>query len=311
MPKTLKVTSSKKDPVLPTTPRETKSSKSAKQSLEESIAAPSDRISLAMSVARNNGQEIIKFGSARPGPNNSYDVFSNMKSGRFEVKGVTYRSNEHFYHSEKFRRGAEFATDAARKAELLEIAENISDKTKLMVDEKEVKLTGGKQAKDYAKSKEHLLPDGFLKNEWDGKGLKNTVMKEGLMAKFGTREKERLKLLSTGDSYVLHWTDACPHFGYHPNNPSANGEEGNHLGRLLMEVREELRKKGVENEGPVAEEAETAENSDDMKKAEERKKANAEKEAKLKAAHAVLEQIDETEIGEEANPDGEQSMSLE
>ena len=73
-----------------------------------------------------------------------------------------------------------------------------------------------------------------LRKDWED--IKMQVMKDIVMAKFTQNEDLYEKLLATGDTYLEEgntWGDKI--WG------TVNGQGANHLGRILMEVREELR----------------------------------------------------------------------
>lgn len=73
----------------------------------------------------------------------------------------------------------------------------------------------------------------FLRSDWNA--IKVEVMRQGLKQKFSDANL-RKKLLATGDSELIEgnwWHDTF--WGM------CNGVGENHLGKLLMEIREELR----------------------------------------------------------------------
>ena len=75
-----------------------------------------------------------------------------------------------------------------------------------------------------------------LRPDWEE--VKVSIMKELVYAKFIQNEQLKQKLLDTEDAQLLEgntWNDTF--WGVHLKN----GEGCNHLGRILMEVREELR----------------------------------------------------------------------
>lgn len=264
-------------------PREFSRNEPGRGRIEKLIDAADDDIGMDIKVAKDAGREIIYFKSAK---NPTYGCFSNMKASNFTVRGLQYRSTEHFYHSEKFRLGAEFAAGEGMKAELREIAEAIRTDTtdaKKAGENNTEPVRGTLQAKKYAKKRDGKLPDGFLTNEWADKGLKGKVMKEGLLAKFREEgnEKFRETLLGTGDAYIVQLIEACNFFGWHPKTGG-----GNELGKLLMAVREELRN----NEDGK---------DDNVRKAKQVRKNKATKEARLKQAVAVLQGNEMAKSGEE------------
>lgn len=73
---------------------------------------------------------------------------------------------------------------------------------------------------------------GEFKEDWDT--LRLEVMKRGLRYKFGQNPHLAKKLLETGDAFLGEDSPTDMFWG-------VRGE--NHLGRLLMEVREELRER--------------------------------------------------------------------
>lgn len=73
----------------------------------------------------------------------------------------------------------------------------------------------------------------FLRSDWND--IKIEVMRQGLKQKF-SNPKLRKMLLDTGDAELIEgnwWHDT--YWGV------CNGEGENHLGKLLMEIREELK----------------------------------------------------------------------
>ena len=73
-----------------------------------------------------------------------------------------------------------------------------------------------------------------MREDWDA--VKDTIMLEGLRAKFSIKGL-REKLLATGDEELIegnHWHDT--YWGV------CNGIGKNKLGKMLMQVREEIRK---------------------------------------------------------------------
>ncbi|OGZ08707.1 MAG: hypothetical protein A2942_04545 [Candidatus Lloydbacteria bacterium RIFCSPLOWO2_01_FULL_50_20] len=134
-----------------------------------------------------------------------YYVFSNFSSFALEWKGELWMTSEHAYHSEKFT--DEVSHDAIRKARSAHDAMKFA----------------------YA-NRDKYLP------EWDE--IKLGVMKKILHAKVAQHPYVRKKLLESGDRVLIEdsWRDA--YWGWGPNK---DGE--NHLGKLWMEVRDEVRAK--------------------------------------------------------------------
>ncbi|MDO8520725.1 MAG: NADAR family protein [bacterium] len=134
-----------------------------------------------------------------------YYVFSNFSSFALEWKGKLWMTSEHAYHSEKF-------IDERLKEEL--------QKTRSAHD-----------AMKFA----YANKDKYLSN-WDE--IKLGVMKKILLAKVAQHPYVKKKLLESGDRPLIEdsWRDA--YWGWGPNK---DGE--NHLGKLWMEVRDEVRSK--------------------------------------------------------------------
>jgi ribA/ribD-fused uncharacterized protein len=76
-----------------------------------------------------------------------------------------------------------------------------------------------------------------LRPDWEQ--VKEEVMRVAVTAKAGQHEEVRAALLSTGDQELV---EASPTDGYWGAGPDGAGR--NALGRILMEVREQLRREG-------------------------------------------------------------------
>jgi ribA/ribD-fused uncharacterized protein len=75
-----------------------------------------------------------------------------------------------------------------------------------------------------------------LRSDWET--VKDEVMREGLQAKFTQHHKLYSLLLSTGDAELIEHTRNDTYWG-----DGGDGRGKNRLGKLLMELRAELRKK--------------------------------------------------------------------
>ena len=130
-------------------------------------------------------------------------VFSNFSSFKLEWKGYVWMTSEHAYHSEKF--------DDPMIIKQLKETCSAHDAMKLAYTNKE------KYRKD-----------------WDEVKLK--IMKKILQAKVAQHPYVKKKLLESGDKELIEnsWRD--PYWGW---GPSKDGE--NYLGKLWMEVRDELK----------------------------------------------------------------------
>ncbi len=135
---------------------------------------------------------------------NDFYVFSNFSSFAIEWKNKLYMTSEHAYQSEKFE--DEDLKERIRKArsahEAFKLAEQNHDKRR---------------------------------GNWDA--IKLGVMKEVLRTKVEQHPYVKKKLIESGDKELIEdsWRDA--HWGWGPDKDGAN-----HLGKLWMEIREELKK---------------------------------------------------------------------
>ncbi|MCY0999228.1 NADAR family protein [Myxococcus sp. MISCRS1] len=73
-----------------------------------------------------------------------------------------------------------------------------------------------------------------LRRDWES--IKVSVMREAVRAKFTQHEDLARLLLDTGDARLVEHTDQDDYWG-----DGGNGSGRNMLGRILMEIREELR----------------------------------------------------------------------
>lgn len=132
-------------------------------------------------------------------------VFSNFSSFRLKWKGYDWITSEHAYHSEKF--------DDKSIIEQLKNARSAHDALKVAQAHK----------------------DKYKKN-WDD--IKLSVMKEILKAKVEQHPYVKKKLIESGDKELIEnsWRDDFWGWGQ-------NKDGKNHLGKLWMEVREEVKKR--------------------------------------------------------------------
>lgn len=73
-----------------------------------------------------------------------------------------------------------------------------------------------------------------LRKDWES--VKDSVMREAVLAKFTQHVELVARLLATGDALLVEHTDKDSYWG-----DGGDGNGRNRLGRILMEVREELR----------------------------------------------------------------------
>jgi len=130
-------------------------------------------------------------------------VFSNFSAFAVYWKGKLYPTSEHAYHAEKF--------EDEHLKEQIRSALSAHDTLKLA----------------------HEHRDKY-RTDWDN--VKLNVMKEILRAKTNQHPYVMKKLLKSGNRELIEdsWRD--PYWGWGPNK---DGE--NHLGKLWMELRDELK----------------------------------------------------------------------
>ncbi len=134
-----------------------------------------------------------------------YYVFSNFSSFAIEWKGNLCMTSEHAYHTEKFE-------DESIKAE----------------------IRATRSAHDSQKVS-HLYKDKYHPH-WNE--IKVGIMKEILYAKLEQHPYVMKKLLESGDRLLVEdsWRDDF--WGWGPNKDGQN-----HLGKLWMEIRQEIKEK--------------------------------------------------------------------
>lgn len=84
------------------------------------------------------------------------------------------------------------------------------------------------------KGRERTRP---LRTDWEA--VKDTVMREALRAKFTQHPDLQAQLLATGEAELVEHTSRDRYWG-----DGGDGSDLNRLGRLLMELREQLRQEG-------------------------------------------------------------------
>jgi hypothetical protein len=133
----------------------------------------------------------------------AFSELSNFHGAPFTINGKTYPTVEHFFQSQKFP-GDPVLQEKIRVA----------------------KTPVGAKRMGQAKS-EHFRPD------WDE--IKETVMMEGLRAKFTQNPQLADLLRSTGTAMLI---EKMPRDSYWGSGPNGCGR--NRMGRLLEQVRKEI-----------------------------------------------------------------------
>jgi hypothetical protein len=155
-----------------------------------------------LGLMENETEYIIYFVKERE----EYAFMSNFFPASFKLGGNVWLTSEHYYQANKFLGTNEIIFDKIKYAN-----------------------TPGK-AKRIAKENRKDIRGDWLE-------INHTVMLQALRAKFGAHEDLRLRLLATGDAILVEfapWGDT-----YWGVDSTLNGE--NHLGKLLMRVRSEIR----------------------------------------------------------------------
>ncbi|MFX0064680.1 MAG: NADAR family protein [Candidatus Hermodarchaeota archaeon] len=133
-----------------------------------------------------------------------YSFLSNFFPSSIEIDGVVYSTVEHYYQAMKTQDKAE--------------------------RERIISATSPKQAKSYGRQ-------CTLRSDWDS--IRLEVMERALRVKFQDKEL-RKKLLATEDKILEEgntWGDTF----WGVNSKTEKGK--NHLGKLLMKIREDLKKR--------------------------------------------------------------------
>lgn len=132
-----------------------------------------------------------------------YGSFSNFAPYPIRIKGKDWPTSEHYFQAQKF-------LDRHDQ----EIVRNIY-----------CPVVAARTARD---------PKKHLRDDWDA--VKDSIMREAVRAKFTQHEYLREVLLSTGDAEIVEHTNKDTYW--------ADGGDGtgmNMLGKILMEMREELK----------------------------------------------------------------------
>ena len=135
-----------------------------------------------------------------------YGCFSNFAGYPIRLKGKTWPTSEHFFQAQKFEDAAD--REEVRKAKSPMIAARMGRSRKRK-----------------------------LRRDWES--VKVNVMREAVLAKFTQHEDLREVLLSTGEAKIVEHTANDSFWG-----DGGDGSGQSMLGRILMEVREQLRKQG-------------------------------------------------------------------
>jgi ribA/ribD-fused uncharacterized protein len=139
------------------------------------------------------------------GTTDEYGVFSNFTYSPIRVRGKVWTTVEHFFQAMKF--------EGTPQEEVIRKARTPA------------------KAKQFGRTRRVKL-----RKDWET--IKDAVMREGVLAKFTQHEEMAEILLGTGDALLVEHTTSDDYWG-----DGGDGHGKNKLGRILMSVREELRKR--------------------------------------------------------------------
>jgi hypothetical protein len=137
------------------------------------------------------------------GTKDEFDCFSNFARYPIEIAGKLWPTSEHYFQGQKFA-GTEHE-EAIRLQNSATIAARIG--------------------------RDRERP---LRPDWEA--VKDDIMREAVRAKFTQHADLRDMLLGTGDCEIVEHTERDRYWG-----DGGDGSGRNMLGRILMEIREELR----------------------------------------------------------------------
>lgn len=137
------------------------------------------------------------------GIRDTYGCFSNFSAHGIELKGKWWPTTEHYFQAQKF--ADTHHEDAVRQAKT------------------------PKQAAEMGRDRQRPL-----RADWEE--VKDDIMRDAVLQKFLTHQDIQRVLLETGDEEIIENAPGDYYWGI-----GANGTGKNMLGRILMEVRAELR----------------------------------------------------------------------
>ncbi len=141
-----------------------------------------------------------------------YGCFSNFSRHPFELDGKRWPTSEHYFQAQKFAGTAHAETIRQARTP--------------------------KEAAELGRDRRHPLRPNWEK-------VKDDVMRRAVLRKFETHADIQATLLSTDDAVLVEQTTGDYYWGC-----GADGTGQNKLGRILMEVRERLRRSAATPEPP-------------------------------------------------------------
>ena len=158
---------------------------------------------------------------------NGYEFLSNMYPCKVEYEGLTYQTSEAAFQAAKFDK-------KEYKMMFTDIKPDNIKKNEWKRYARPAKKLGSKNGKISKND-----PEAFDKEEWDN-GRAYKVMKEVVLAKFTQNPDLKEMLVATGDACLIEgttWKDTT----WGVDLSTMRGK--NQLGKILMEVRQELNTK--------------------------------------------------------------------
>jgi N-glycosidase YbiA len=143
--------------------------------------------------------EIIKFYQT----NEEYGCFSNFADYPIELKGKIWPTSEHYFQAQKFV-GTKYEEEIRKINSPMMAAQLGRDRKKP------------------------------LRRDWEK--VKDSIMRDAVLAKFRQHEDLQEILLATGDAKIIEHTENDRYWG-----DGGDGKGQNKLGQILMSVRSELR----------------------------------------------------------------------
>ena len=137
-----------------------------------------------------------------------YGDFSNFSAHGFQIDGKYWKTVEHYFQAMKFE-GTEY-----------------EDQVQQAYTPKQAKSLGRRR-------------DFPLRDDWEN--VKDDIMYQGVLVKFQTHDDLRERLLLTGDAQLVESAPSDYYWG-----SGADGSGLNKLGKILMQVRDELRVNNAE-----------------------------------------------------------------
>lgn len=137
-----------------------------------------------------------------------FGEFSNFAAFPIKLQGKRWPTSEHYFQGQKFQ-------DTGHREE---------------VRRAKTPMIAARLGRDRKKK---------LRRDWES--VKGNVMREAVLAKFSQHDELRNVLLATGEAKLVEHTTNDAYWG-----DGGDGSGKNMLGRILMEVREQLRQQETE-----------------------------------------------------------------